>query len=142
MAKRPNALTTGTSEPDQVDAFMRALDHPLRDVAERLRRIILGADPRVGEGIYWNAPTFYFTGAMAPFDPKTYARYLAGFNFFKQDAIRLIFLRGAHVKDPTGLLEGDFKDGRRIALFRSLQDVEQHERTLVRIIQELITQLH
>ncbi len=139
--KQGNALYTGTSEPDTVDAYMKQLKHPLHNVATELRRIILKADKRIGEGIFWNAPTFYFTGEMEPFDPKTYKRYIVGFNFFKQDTLRLIFLRGAEVKKHGGLLTGDYTDGRRIALFRSLAEVKKNEKALTAIIKELIKKI-
>ncbi|MBP6391309.1 MAG: SRPBCC domain-containing protein [Flavobacteriales bacterium] len=137
-AKKENALFTGTSEPAAVDAHMKALKHPLLAVAKQLRSIILGTDKSIGEGIFWNAPCFYFTGKMAPFDPKTYKRYVVGFNFFKQDCVRLIFLRGADVKDPNGILEGSYADGRRLLLIRSLEDLKQKEKDLKRIIKELL----
>lgn len=140
--KKVNALFAGVSEPDTVDAHMKALDHPLKEVAQRLRAVILGADKRVGEGIHWNAPCFYFTGEMEPFDPKTYKRYIVGFNFFKRDTLRLIFLRGAEVKNTGGLLEGDYADGRRLALFGSMADVKRHEKELKRIVKALIAQMN
>ena len=137
-AKKENALYTGTSAPEKVDDFMRDLDHPLRDVATALRRSILGMDKVIGEGIFWNAPVFYFTGEMKPFDPKTYKRYIVGFNFFKEDTLRLIFLRGASVNDKSGLLEGDYTDGRRLALFTSLEDVKRKEKDLKNIVTQLL----
>ncbi len=138
MAKKENGLAAGTSEPDAVDAFMKDLKHPLLDVAGRLRKLILSVDKRIGEGIYWNAPTFYYTGRMKPFAPTTYKRYIVGFNFFKKDCIRLIFLRGASVSDPTGLLEGDYKDGRRLALFQSLNEVKSNGKALKNIVMQLV----
>jgi hypothetical protein len=138
MAKKENALYTGTSEPGKVDAFMDALEHPLHAVALRLRKIILSTDKSIGEGIFWNAPTFYYTGRLEPFDPKTYKRYVVGFNFFKADTIRLIFLRGVDVTDQSGLLEGDYKDGRRLAHFHSLDDLKKKEADLKRIVNELV----
>jgi uncharacterized protein YndB with AHSA1/START domain len=137
-ARKENALFTGVSEPENVDAFMKALDHPLREEAALLRKTILSCDRSIGEGITWNAPCFYYTGAMKPFDPKTYKRYIVGFNFFKQDSIRLIFLRGADVDNTKGLLEGDYKDGRRLALFSSMAEVKKQEKELKRIIKELV----
>ncbi|HRT52522.1 MAG TPA: SRPBCC domain-containing protein [Flavobacteriales bacterium] len=137
-AKPGNALFSGVSEPELVDAYMKTLKHPLKPVAEQLRKVILAADKSIGEGIYWNAPCFYFTGKMEPFDPKTYKRYIVGFNFFKQDTLRLIFLRGADVEKQGGLLTGDYKDGRRLALFSSMADVKKHEKELKRIVKQLI----
>src|SRR3982751_4030459 len=104
MREVKETLSTKTSQPEKVDAFMIKLRHPLKDIAESLRRIILAADKSVGEDIYWNAPSFFFTGKMKPFKPKEYKRFIVVFNFFKKDCIRLIFLRGARVNDKSGLL--------------------------------------
>ena len=133
-----NALFAGISEPGTVDAYMKKLKHPLKDATARLREVILSTDKRIGEGIFWNAPTFYYTGTMEPFDPKTYKRYIVGFNFFKQDCLRLIFLRGADVKDPSGILEGNYADGRRLLLIHSMEDLKEKERDLKRVVKELI----
>ncbi|MBX7126432.1 MAG: DUF1801 domain-containing protein [Cyclobacteriaceae bacterium] len=135
---KPNNLYLGVSEPALVDDFMRQLKHPLKNVVAAVREVILQADPRVGEGIYWNAPTFFFTGPMAEADPKTYPRYLAGFVFNRQDVVRVVFLRGATVKKDGGLLEGTFKDERKLAVFSSLADVKKHTPALQAIIRELI----
>jgi len=58
------------SEPDKVDAYMQGLKHPLADVVEALRRIILSTDREIGEEVKWNAPTFFYAGEMKPFNPK------------------------------------------------------------------------
>ncbi len=137
MAKETN-LTKGISEPEKVDLYMKGLDYPLKDVVEYLRALFLSADIRIGEGIYWNVPTFYFTGPMNPFEPKAYKRYLVGFNFFQKDCIRLIFLHGASVKGHSELLQGDYKDGRRIASIRSIEDALNKEKELQAILQQLI----
>ena len=118
--------------------YLDALAHPLKASIEKLRSIILATDSNIGEGIYWNVPTFYYTGSLAPFEPKTYKRYLVGFNFYKNDSIRLIFLNGAAVDDNTGFLTGDFKDGRRLATFNSLEDVQAKEQQLQNTIKQLI----
>lgn len=136
--KPGNALFTGVSEPETVDAYMKKLKHPLKPVASHLRKVILGADKSIGEGIYWNAPCFYFTGHMKPFDPKTYKRYIVGFNFFKQDTLRLIFLRGADVQKKGDVLTGEYKDGRRLALFSRIADVKKSEKEIERIVKELV----
>lgn len=137
-ARTGNALFTGVSEPENVDAYMKKLKHPMKPVAEHLRKVILSADKSIGEGIYWNAPCFYFTGTMKPFDPKTYKRYIVGFNFFKKDCLRLIFLRGADVQKKGDPLTGDYKEGRRLALFSSMAEVKKHEKELKRIVKELV----
>jgi len=138
MAKKETNLTLGISEPEKVDKFMDNLKHPLIDLTQYLRTCILSVDKTIGEGIYWNAPTFYYTGKMKVFDPKEYKRYIVGFNFYKQDTLRLIFLKGVNANDPTGLLEGDYKDGRRIASFKSIADLKSKEKELKNIIKQLI----
>jgi hypothetical protein len=136
--KKENSLAAGVTEPATVDEFMRGLKHPLTGLIQHLRAFILSIDKTIGEGIFWNAPTFYYTGKMKPFNPKEYKRYIVGFNFYKQDTIRLIFLRGADAADPTGLLEGDYKDGRRIASFKSIDEVKTREGELKKIIKQLL----
>ncbi len=137
--KKETNLTLGISEPEKVDNFLNNLDYPLLDVIKYIRTFILSIDKNIGEGIYWNVPTFYFTGKMEPFNPKEYKRYIVGFNFFKKDCIRLIFLKGAFVNDAAKILEGDYKDGRRIVNIFSIEDFNQKEKALKKIIKELIT---
>jgi len=137
-SKKENGLAAGISEPHLVDGFMANLQHPLLDVAKYIRHSILQADKAIGEGIYWNVPTFYYTGKMEPFNPKEYKRYIVGFNFYKQDAIRLIFLRGAGLADPTRILEGDFKDDRKIVTVTSTEDFTRKEAAFKDIIKQLL----
>lgn len=106
-----------------------------------LRQLILSADKSVGEGIYWNAPTFYYMGKMKPFDPKEYKRYIVGFNFYKQDTIRLIFLRGADAADPKKLLSGEFKDKRKLLALQSMEDIKKIEADLKKIIKDLVKKI-
>lgn len=137
MKTEPN-ITTGISEPEKVDEFMRTLNYPLKDVLQYLREFILSIDPKIGEGIFYNAPVFYYTGKMKPFNPKDYKRYIVGSNLFKKDTLRMIFLRGASVTDPAKILEGDYKDGRRLLSLKSIEDVKSKEKALKSIIKELV----
>ena len=122
------------SQPDEVDEYMKGLNHPLSEVVEALRQIILRADPDVGEEIKWNAPTFFYTGEMKPSNPKEYKRYLVVFNLFRKDRIRLVFWGGAKVNDASGLLEGDFADGRRLAMFHDMEDVKSKAKALRNVV--------
>lgn len=128
--KKETNLTSGISEPEKVTEFLNKLNHPLLDLMQYARNFILNIDPAIGEGIYWNGPTFFFTGTMKPFDPKEYKRYIVGFNFYKQDTLRLIFLKGTTATDSEAILEGDYKDGRRIASFKSITDWKNKETAL------------
>ena len=129
------------SEPDKVDAHMKNLKHPLAGVAMALRAIILKTDPEIGEEIKWNAPAFFYSGKLPPFNPKENKRHIVVFNFYKQDCIRLVFPSGARVKDKSGLLEGDYADGRRLALFHNMKEVESPKATLQRVVKEWLVTL-
>jgi hypothetical protein len=141
MAKKENNLTLGISEPTIVDAYMQTLQHPLAEVAVYIRQLILSFDKTIGEGIYWNAPTFFYTGTLLVFNPKEYKRYIVGFVFNKKDCIRLVFLRGADATDKTKLLEGDYKDGRRLITFTNIADVSSKEKALKEIIKQLLKKI-
>jgi hypothetical protein len=140
-AKIEKAALTKPSEPEKVDAYMTKLKHPLADVAAALRKIILSADPEIGEEIKWNAPAFFYMGELHAFDPREHKRHIAVFNFYKQDCIRLVFPSGARVKDKSGLIEGDYPDGRRLALFHDTREVESRKATLQRIVKQWLVTL-
>ncbi len=127
-------MPTKPSEPEKVDAYVTRLKHPLKDVLVSLREIILKIDPEIGEEIKWNAPTFFYAGEMADSDPKLYKRYLVVSNLFKKDCIRLVFWGGAKADDKSGFLEGDYKDGRRLAHFHSLDDVKKKTKALQKAV--------
>ncbi|PZQ28830.1 MAG: DUF1801 domain-containing protein [Stenotrophomonas acidaminiphila] len=50
------------SPTDDVDAFLAALPPAQQACVRRLRAVILAADPRIGEAIKWNAPSFHVEG--------------------------------------------------------------------------------
>lgn len=133
--------STKPSAPDEVDKYMNALKHPRAEVLEALRQIILKAHAEVGEEIKWNAPSFFFTGEMAPSDPKLYKRYLVISNLFRKNCIRLVFWGGDRARDPTGLLEGKYADGRRLAVFHSMDDVKSKATGLRNVIRSQIKAL-
>lgn len=120
---------------------MKQLKHPLADVVEALRQIILKTDREIGEEIKWNAPSFFYNGEMAPFSPKEYKRYIIVFNPFRKDCIRLVFPSGARIGDTSGLLEGDYADGRRLALFSSMDEVHGKKADLQRVIKRWLAVL-
>ena len=139
--KAKESLTTKRSEPEKVDAYMKVLKHPLAEVVGALRQLILSTDPEIGEEIKWNAPTFFYAGEMAPSDPKKYMRYLIVFNLFKKDCIRLVFPSGAKVEDASGLLEGDYADGRRLAMFSNMKEVKKKKAGLQQVTRKWLTLL-
>jgi len=102
---------------------MRSLEHPLKKEIEEVRKIILSANDQITEQIKWKAPSFCYNNE----DRVT-------FNLQGKDFFRLVFHRGAKVKeplekelalsiDPTGLLEW-VADERAIVKLKDMADVE------------------
>ncbi|AEE52922.1 DUF1801 domain-containing protein [Haliscomenobacter hydrossis] len=121
------------SDQEQVTEHIQELEPSVGQIVETLRQIILSTDPEIGERIKWNNPSFYYTGEMKEFDPKEYKRDLIVMNLHK-GRIMLVFPSGAKVNDQSGLLEGDYKDGRRIAVFKDTEDVQAKQGALQKII--------
>ena len=123
------------SDSEQVTADIKKLKPTVGKIVESIRQIILSTDTEIAERIKWNNPSFYYTGEMKPFDPKEYKREIAVFNLFK-GRIMLVFPSGAKVNDVSGLLEGDYKDGRRLVVFKDMEDVKLKEKALKKIIKD------
>ena len=117
------------SDQQQVSQHIQKLEPSLGKIIEYIRQFILSTDPEISERIKWNNPSFYYTGEMKPFDPKEYKREIIVMNLHK-GKIMLVWPSGAKVKDSSGLLEGDFKDGRKTIVFNDLADVKTKEKLL------------
>ena len=124
-----------TDNSKLVTNYIQKLGPVLAEVVEAIRQIILHTDKEIGEQIKWNSPSFIYTGAMKPFNPKEYRRDIVVINIHKGFAL-LVFPTGSRVKNRHGLLEGDFKDGRRLAKFYNMEDVTTKENALKMVIQE------
>ena len=105
-----------------VDAYMAALDHPLKPVVEAVRAALVGSNPNIGERIKWNAPSFTWQGE----DKVT-------FNIRPRAPLLLIFHRGAKAKDNAGFTFEDgtglmaWKDaGRAVVTIASEEDWDAH----------------
>ena len=72
---------------------------------------------------------------MKEYDPKEYKRDMIVMNLFK-GRIMLVFPSGAKVNDKSGLLEGEYKDGRRITIFKDLDDVKEKQNLLQKVIKD------
>jgi len=86
----------------EVDQYLAALQHPLKDSVQQLRLAILNSNPGISETIKWNAPNFRF----ADQDRVT-------FRLQPGNKLQLIFHRGAlkradtadfSFEDSTGLM--------------------------------------
>lgn len=97
---------------DEVDAWFARYDNPMKPVVAKMRDIILAADPRIGETIKWQAPTFTYKGNIASFFPKS-----------KKQA-SLMFHKGALIRGNFKNLEGDGKEGRTFKVI-DLEDLNE-----------------
>ena len=126
-------MATKKVEYKTVEEFLKGLDEPLAEVIKAIRKIILSTDKEIGEQIKWNSPCFIYTGEMKPFDPKEYKRDIVVVNIHRGYAL-LVFPTGAIVKDDSGLMEGDYKDGRRLVKFMNVKEVKAREKDLKKVI--------
>ena len=110
------------SNTELVFVYIEKLEEPTKEIVEALRQIILSTDPEIAEEIKWNAPSFYYAGDMKPFDPKEYRRHIIVMNLHKR--ILLVFPSGAKIDNTSGLLTGDYKDGRRLVEVKTIADVK------------------
>jgi hypothetical protein len=95
----------------EVDAWFERYDNPMKPVVQRVREIVLQADPRVDECIKWQAPTFTYKGNIASFYPKS-----------KQHA-SLMFHVGAQIPGTYPRLEGS-GDTSRVMKVADLEEAE------------------
>ncbi len=120
------------NDPTSVTEFIQKLDPEFAEMLEAIRQVILSTDKTIGEQIKWNSPSFFYIGEMKPFDPKEYKRDIVVVNCRKGVAL-LVFPTGATIKDTTGFLEGDYKDGRRMVTFKSIAEVKKKGKDLQKI---------
>ena len=113
-----------------VQAYMDKLEHPLKAVLEALRSTIKDANPNISERIKWNAPSYYYKEDIVTFGPP--AR--------KIDEVMLVFHHPSVVKITSALLEGNYKD-RRLAIFKSMEEVESGSGELKRILNEIMLEI-
>ena len=108
------------STPD-VDAWFADYDNPMKPVVQRVRELILAADPRVAECIKWKSPTFTYAGNIASFNPRS-----------KKHA-SLMFHTGAQIPGEFPWLEGG-GDTARYMRFTDVDDAEAKAEELARVI--------
>lgn len=132
---------TKLTSTEQVTQFIQGSKHPLADVMQALREIILSTDAEIAEHIKWNSPAFYYNGEMADFDAKEYKRDLVVYNIRKEDSILLILPTGAVINDTTGILEGNYADGRRMVPLKSMEDLNTKKEALQAVIKDWLSKI-
>lgn len=128
----------GAAAPPGVDAFLAALEHPRKPEIEALRQVILAADPRVREGIKWNAPSFFTS------------EHFATFHLRAKDGVQIIMHLGAKVRetastgvaiaDPSALLEWLAPD-RATVKFRDVADIAARSEAFAAVLRQWIALL-
>lgn len=143
MAKRGTkraARTAKPETPDDVEAFMAALEHPLKPAVEAVRRLVLEVDPAVTEGIKWKAPSFRTTEWFATLN----LRGRGG-----EERVWLVLHLGAkkrpgrqrpELDDPEGLLEWLGPD-RALVTFDDAADVRRKGKALQAVLAQWIALL-
>lgn len=122
-----------TASESEVDGFLATLEHARKPEILALRQIILDADPRIGEGIKWNAPSFRLQ------------EYFATFHLRARDGIQIILHFGAKqresalstdaVSDPTRMLKWLGRD-RATVVFENMADVTSRSRAFAQLIRD------
>jgi hypothetical protein len=130
---------TAKTNSELVTEYILTLKPAYKEIAEALRILILKTDKAIGEQMKWNVPAFYYTGDMKPFDPKEYKRDILVTHFRQKDHVLLVLPTGAKLTNKAGLLEGDYKDGRRMIKIYDLKDLKSKEKDLKKAIKEWIT---
>lgn len=130
------AKESDINDSESVTEYIQKMDPVLGTLVEIIRQIILGTDKEIGERIKWNSPSFFYMGAMKPFSPKEYKRELIVFNLYKKEYALLVLQSGEKLKDATGLLEGDYKDGRRLVKIYDVADAKTKQKPLQQLIKQ------
>lgn len=105
-----------------VEDWFQATDHPLADVMQYIRDVILKADPRIEETIKWKSPSFMFKGNIASFNPRT------------KKHVSLMFHYGASIPGDFPSLEGT-GDVTRYLKISNMDEAKATKDELIRIIQ-------
>jgi hypothetical protein len=117
QAKPARKNGAGSSKPPrknpQVNAWFDGLDHPLKPLMLRVRRVILASDRRVTESIKWSTPTFSYSGDIASFIPQA------------KSFVSLLFHRGSEIPGKHPRLEGDSRLARTMRL-ASAEELKQY----------------
>ena len=105
-------MLEGKNAKEWIDLYVDAKPAELRDVAEKLRKLVKKTVKGTKESVNsWKIPTFESNGPLCFF---TVGKYHVTFGF----------LRGTSLPDPAGLLEGTGKNLRHVKL-RSAEDVSE-----------------
>jgi len=131
MARSKSARTDGGTAA--VEAFLTGLDPTTRSEVEALRRIILGVDPAIAEGIKWKVPSFCTTEYFA----TLHLRMKAGIGLILHLGAKVRAIPSVPVEDPEGLLQWLAKD-RALIAFTGLEEIQARGPALEALIRQWV----
>lgn len=108
----------------KVDECVAGLNPEAQAIVNILRQLLPSIDPEIREHIKWNAPAFYYDGAMKAFDAKEYKRDLLVVNLHRGKLL-LVFPSGAKISESAGLKGKNYPDGRKIIALETSADLEK-----------------
>ncbi len=121
-----------------VSALLDANGHPLRKPIDRLRRIILGADPRIVEGVKWNAASFRTTDWVAPLNGPRHV--MEPMIILHAGAKAKGIVLKDRIPDPSGLLTWLGNDRAQI-VWKSEAGIEAHATAIQELLRHWIQHL-
>lgn len=133
-------MAKDSNDPKGVSEYIQKLEPDFAALIEAIRQLLLSTDKEVGEQIKWNSPSFFYQGEMKAFDAKEYKRDIVVVNIRKGYAL-LVFPTGATIKDHSGILEGDYSDGRRMVSFRNMDEVKAKGKDLQQVVKQWLEQV-
>lgn len=116
---------------EDLEAFFSSLDHPMKPEIVEVGQLILDADPRISQGIKWNAPSFRTTEWFATF----HLRSKAGF--------QVILHLGAKARDGSEITFDDpllvwLGKDRASVTFRDAADIRSKRKAFSGLIRRWI----
>jgi hypothetical protein len=105
----------------EVDRWFKDKKLPAEAALQRVREIILGADPRVTESVKYGTVTFAYQGDVA-----TFVQY-------NQPGVNVMFNRGARIPGKFPHLEGSGPTA-RFMRFRTVGEVDARANELTKVV--------
>lgn len=116
-------------DTENLDAYMKELQHPLKDLIAELRKVILSADKSISERIKWKAPSYHVSGTdFLTFNPRD------------TSLVHLIFHHPLIETMESPILESKLK-GRRMVYFKDAAAFKKNKSELVIVIQDLLKKI-
>jgi hypothetical protein len=106
---------------NEVDEWFARKKPPAEPALQRVREVILGADPRMTEHVKYDQPVFAFGGDMASFVQTG------------KKSVSLMFHRGGRIEGTFPYMEGT---GRQVRFMRfaGLEEVDARARELADVV--------